>query len=181
MIKNSKTIRVTTQKGTDILIETGKREIFHNDGGVFNKRCAFGNLPEGEVDFAPANANGTYIVDASFPEFGKLKSPLIFEVENGVVTKIEGKRAKELKNELDKIGKKAYVVAELGIGINPKAKITGEVLEDEKVLGTCHIAIGNNLSYGGNNDVPIHLDGVIRNPTVFVDSKKIMDRGKPLF
>ena len=69
----------------------------------------------------------------------------------------------------------------MGIGINPKAKIIGNVLEDEKVLGTCHIAIGNNVFYGGSNDVPIHLDGVITRPTIYVDNKKIMEKGLPLF
>lgn len=69
-------------------------------------------------------------------------------------------------------------MAELGIGLNPKAKIIGIILEDEKVIGTVHIALGNNLSYGGTNDVPLHLDGVIKSPDVYVDGKVIMAKGK---
>ena len=69
-------------------------------------------------------------------------------------------------------------VAELGIGTNPKAKITGEVLEDEKVMGTCHIAFGNNRHFGGNVDVPFHVDFVIRNPTIYADNILIMNNGK---
>lgn len=83
-----------------------------------------------------------------------------------------------VRRRLDLAGEKAYRVAELGIGLNPKAKIIGLVLEDEKVLGTVHIALGNNLSFGGDNDVPLHLDGVILKPDIYVDGKKIMSRGK---
>ena len=52
------------------------------------------------------------------------------------------------------------------------------MLEDEKMLGTVHIALGNNLSFGGDNDVPLHLDGVITRPDIYVDDKKIMEKGK---
>jgi leucyl aminopeptidase (aminopeptidase T) len=180
IVSGSKKIRITTELGTDISIITGKRVVY-NDYGIIDREGDFGNLPAGEVDFSPASADGVYVVDASFPEFGKLSSPLTFHVSNGIVTNIIGKNADELKSRLDKIGPKAYIVAELGIGTNASAKVTGEVLEDEKVLGTCHIAIGNNLSYGGSNDVPVHLDGVITRPTIHVDSKKIMNKGKPLF
>jgi leucyl aminopeptidase (aminopeptidase T) len=55
--------------------------------------------------------------------------------------------------------------------------VIGNVLEDEKVIGTVHIAVGNNLSYGGDNDVPLHLDGVIRKPDIYIDGKKIMEKG----
>ena len=71
-------------------------------------------------------------------------------------------------------------IAEFSIGTNEKAKITGITLEDEKVLGTAHIALGNNKSYGGKVDVPLHLDGVFYSPTIFVDKKKIMEKGKLL-
>ena len=176
----AKKIKIITDLGTNIIFEIGNREIDIDDG-ILDSKCAFGNLPAGEVDFSPINSNGIYIVDASFPTFGKLNSPLTFYVSNGLVTKIIGKNSKELISNLNKIGKNAYIIAELGIGINPKAKIIGNVLEDEKVLGTCHIAIGNNVFYGGSNDVPIHLDGVITKPTIYVDGKKVMEKGLHLF
>jgi leucyl aminopeptidase (aminopeptidase T) len=78
---------------------------------------------------------------------------------------------------LDKAGKFGRAVAEFGIGTNYKAKITGHILEDEKVLGTVHIAFGNNLSMGGTIDVPIHIDGLIKKPTVLIDDVVIMDSG----
>ena len=57
-------------------------------------------------------------------------------------------------------------IGELGIGLNPAAKITGNMLEDEKAFKTCHFAIGEN--YDGDGDTFIHLDGVVRNPTIVI-------------
>jgi leucyl aminopeptidase (aminopeptidase T) len=69
-------------------------------------------------------------------------------------------------------------VAEFGIGTNYKAKLTGVILEDEKVMGTIHIALGDNISMGGIVSVPSHLDGLVKNPTVEVDGNIIMKNGK---
>ena len=146
--------------------------------GSFDFPGAYGNLPEGELSFAPKTCEGTYIVDASFPELGLLDSPLTFKVSGGIVNEITGELSEKVIQRLDKVGPKAYVVAELGIGLNPNAKVMGNILEDEKVIGTVHIAVGNNLSYGGDNDIPLHLDGVIRDPDIYVDGQKIMANGK---
>ena len=64
-----------------------------------------------------------------------------------------------------------------GIGTNPFLKISGNLLEDEKVKGTIHLAFGNSASMGGNNDVPVHIDGMVRNPDVFVDGIQVMHKG----
>ncbi len=171
-------VKVSTDIGTDIIFDIGKNKWFGENGGIFDFPGAFGNLPEGEVSFTPLDAQGRYVVDASFPGLGILKSPLSFKVKDSFVYEIEGKQADPVRRRLDQAGEKAYRVAELGIGLNPKAKITGYVLEDEKMLGTVHIALGNNLSYGGDNDVPLHLDGVILKPDIYVDGKKIMSKGE---
>ena len=178
ILKDAKTVKVTTVLGTDIIFTVGSSDFFGKDGGSFHGPGSYGNLPEGEVSFAPETSEGVYIVDASFPCFGLLDSPLIFKVRNGKVYEIKGERSEELITRLDKAGPKAYIVAEFGIGLNPKAEVKGTILEDEKVIGTVHIAVGNNLSYGRDNDVPIHLDGVIRDPDIFVDGKMIMKKGR---
>ena len=99
-------------------------------------------------------------------------------VEKGFAVKIDGgQEAVKLNALLTPFGKKAFNTAELGIGTNDEAIITGEILEDEKVMGTVHIALGNNLSMGGTCDVGIHLDGVILKPTVIVDGRTIMANG----
>ena len=66
------------------------------------------------------------------------------------------------------------------IGTNDSAKLSGLLLEDEKVMGTVHIALGNNVTMGGTFNVPIHLDGVIKKPTVYLDNKPLMKDGKLL-
>jgi leucyl aminopeptidase (aminopeptidase T) len=178
ILKGASTVRVTTESGTDITFTVGSSEFFGADGGSFDYPGAYGNLPEGEVSFAPETCEGIYLVDASFPDLGLLESPLTFKVKDGKVHEITGNRSDEVIRRLDQVGPKAYVVAELGIGLNSKAKIIGNVLEDEKVMGTVHIAVGNNLSYGRDNDVSLHLDGVITGPDIYVDDKKIMEKGR---
>jgi leucyl aminopeptidase (aminopeptidase T) len=65
--------------------------------------------------------------------------------------------------------------------MNDKAKITGNMLEDEKVMGTCHIALGNNAGFGGKVNVELHIDGLIKKPTVSIDDKRVMNEGKLIF
>jgi len=178
LLSQASLIRVTTLMGTNITFTKGDSDWFGQNGGSFDFPGAFGNLPEGEVSFSPAACEGKYIVDASFPDMGILEEPILFEVKNGSVVRITGVRSDEIRARLDAVGPQAYKVAELGIGLNEKACIIGNVLEDEKVMGTVHIALGNNISYGGDNDVPLHLDGVIRDPDIFVDDKKIMQNGE---
>ncbi|MFH1847199.1 MAG: aminopeptidase [Candidatus Omnitrophota bacterium] len=177
LLKNVSKVQVTTGLGTDMVFTPGSSEFFGKEGGVYDFPGAYGNLPEGEISFAPEECEGIYVVDASFPDLGLLKSPLIFKVKQGVVFEITGVRSDDIKRRLDNIGPKAYKVAELGIGLNPNAQVTGNVLEDEKVIGTVHIAVGNNLSYGRDNDVPLHLDGVITKPDIYVDGNKLMHKG----
>lgn len=62
--------------------------------------------------------------------------------------------------------KNARNIGELGIGLNPAARITGNMLEDEKAFKTCHFAIGSN--YDGDAQSLIHLDGLVKNPTITV-------------
>ncbi len=106
---------------------------------------------------------------------GSGKAKMIIDIVDGQIVRIKG-RAPKLRKIIK--NKKYANVAELGIGTNPKAKAKGTVLEDEKVLGTAHIAFGNNISFGGKLNVPFHLDCVFSNPTVFIDGKLIMKDGK---
>jgi leucyl aminopeptidase (aminopeptidase T) len=177
---NSNKIRITTESGTDV---TTSLSVTHGQtAGLLHNKGDFGNLPTGEVDSGvkEGSTNGTIVVDASFAGLGKLNSHLKLEVKDGHVVSIEGNKADKLHEQLKPHGEKAYKIAELGIGTNPKAEITGNTLEDEKVLGTVHFALGNDLYYNGNNDVPIHIDGVVTKPTIFIDDEKIMDNGKLL-
>ncbi|MHB8579954.1 MAG: aminopeptidase [Ignavibacteriaceae bacterium] len=183
-------VRITSKVGTDLSFSIeGRKAIASN--GLFHKKGKSGNLPTGETFLAPVegSANGVFVVDGSMAGFGLIKNSnkttigagLKIIVENGYATKFSGNIvANKLNDLLNQYGINARNIAEFGIGTNDKAKLSGVLLEDEKVLGTIHIALGNNLSMGGSVDVPIHLDGVVKNPTVFLDNKLLMEYGKLL-
>lgn len=184
ILEKGKHIRVTSKLGTDISFSIEGRTSFASKG-LFHKKGESGNLPTGETFLAPVEgtANGVFIVDGSFAGLGLIKNANIkLFVKDGFVTKIEGGTyAKKLKTMLNKFGKLAHNIAEFGIGTNESAKLSGIILEDEKVLGTVHIAVGNNKSMGGTVGVPLHLDGVIKKPDVYLDGKLLMKEGKLLF
>ncbi len=176
--KNKNNIKITTKKGTDLEFSAKGRK-WISDDGIYTKKGAFGNLPAGEIFIAPleGKTNGMIIADASVGGLGKVDECIKIKVEDGFIRKIEGGKtakafSKLLKNRLYRN------VAELGIGTNPKAKVTGNVLEDEKVIGTCHIAFGNNRHFGGRVDVPFHVDFVIKSPVIYADGSLIMKEGK---
>lgn len=174
-------LRLTTKIGTDITMEIRKNRIIC-DNGNYTKKGAWGNLPCGEVAFAPIeeSANGIYVVGASMSGIGLVKKGIMVTVKGGRAVKIEGGlEAKGLRKLIGGI-ENAANIAELGIGINKKACIIGTVLEDEKVFGTAHIALGDSFSLGGKVQAGCHLDGVITSPTIFIDDKKIMECGRLL-
>ena len=182
IIDNGKEVKIQTRLGTDFSFSIDSRKAFGIDSGLFTRKGAFGNLPTGEIFIAPVEgtANGTFIADASFAGIGKLERPIKIYVENGYVVKIEGDKEEVLNEFLDSVGKEARNIAEFGIGTNENAKITGNILEDEKAIGTCHIALGNNAGFGGKVNVQLHLDGIIKKPNIWIDNKKILDDGKLL-
>jgi len=183
ILETGKEIRVTAPAGTDITFSIAGRKAFASKG-LFHASGESGNLPTGEAFLAPVegSSNGVFVVDGSMAGLGLIKNANIkIEVENGYAAKITGGTlAKKLKVMLDKVGKDARNIAEFGIGTNDSAKLSGVLLEDEKVMGTIHIALGNNVSMGGSVNVPIHLDGVVKKPTVWMDSKMLMKDGKLL-
>lgn len=179
ILDKGKEIKITSETGTDLRFSIDKRISEGLSGLIKKGEC--GNLPSGEAFIAPVEgtAEGKYIINGSILNF-KIKEPITVIVKKGYAVEIFGKKEADiLKKTLDKIkDKRSFNIAEFGIGTNDKADITGNILEDEKVLGTCHIAFGNNKNFGGNTDVPIHLDGIILKPTIYVDRMIIMKKGK---
>jgi leucyl aminopeptidase (aminopeptidase T) len=177
-------LRVTSAAGTDITLPIeGIRAIAST--GLIHEPGGFGNLPSGEAYMMPVEgtAEGVFVVDGSMAGIGNLegKKAITIRVERGHAVSIEGGAgAKALRAKLEPLGRAAFNVAEFGIGTNDAARITGSILEDEKVMGTIHIALGNNMSMGGTVSVPVHLDGIVKKPTVELDGRKIMEQGKLL-
>ncbi len=176
-------VRVTTPLGTDISLPIAGISAISSTGLVTEKG-SFGNLPSGESYLAPeeGKSNGVFVVDGSFAGIGKIgEKPIRITVEDGYALNIEGGReAQQLNDMLEPFGREGRNIAELGIGTNDQAIITGQILEDEKVMGTVHIALGNNLSMGGTCKVGIHVDGVFTAPTVYAGDRLLMQDGKLL-
>jgi len=183
ILERGKKIRVTTKLGTDISFSIEGRTSFASKG-LFHAKGESGNLPTGEAFLAPVEgtAEGVFVVDGSMAGLGLVKNTNIkIKVEKGYAIEITGgKMAKKLIKMLDAAGSEARNIAEFGIGTNHKTKLSGILLEDEKVLGTIHIALGNNKSMGGSVGVGLHLDGVIKRPTVYMDDLLLMKKGKLL-
>lgn len=177
LLKGAEKIRITTRAGTDVQIVARGRGM-NTDTGILKERGAFSNLPAGEVYVAPVEgeSSGVAVFDASFSGIGKLAKPIVVQIKEGRAENIKDDGG-QLARMLDAAGPDGRNLAELGIGTNPKAQITGNVLEDEKVMGTVHLAFGDNSTFGGNVKVDVHLDGLILEPTVVADGRQIMRDG----
>ncbi|NHX35465.1 MULTISPECIES: aminopeptidase [Halolamina] len=175
-VRDADQVRVTSPAGTDITFAVDDRE-WHEDTGMIRDPGSFSNLPAGEVFVAPADANGTFVVDGTMMPHGLLteEQELSFEVEDGHVTDISDDSVREdVEAARAEVGDAATNLAELGIGTNVGVtELVGSVLLDEKAAGTVHIAIGDNASIGGDTEAPIHLDGILRSPTVYADGDEI--------
>jgi leucyl aminopeptidase (aminopeptidase T) len=183
-------VRVTAPGGTDVTLGVEGRKAFADDGD-FSFPGAGGNLPAGECYISPeiATIEGRIVFDGSFTSNKKddvIKTPIDVTLRGGYVTEVKGgdearliretiEAAEENSMTMEKNGelppaagavykRNARAVGELGIGLNPAAKITGNMLEDEKAFHTCHFAIGANY----DDDAPalIHLDCLVREPTI---------------
>lgn len=168
-------LEIRAPSGTRIRLSIAGRYIYHEDCGLFHEPGSFGNLPSGEVTVAPVegSAEGVIVVDRSMAGVGRLRRPLRIEVRKGRAVGFEGEGADVLQRVFAARPAKARTVAELGIGTNPAARITGTVLEDEKVKGTVHLALGSNASFGGTVQTDVHLDGVIADAEIWADGRQV--------
>ncbi len=177
-LEKSREIKITSPFGTNLVAQVRQKNIIDDNGFILPGEV--GNLPAGEVFFAPVDdsTQGTWVINGSLSSEDHC-SQIIVEIVDGKAIKIDGgTSAKNLEKKLAQVGPDAFVVAELGIGTNQKADPFGPVIEAEKAYGTAHLALGNNFHFGGDNDVPIHLDGVTLEPTIMLDEQIILNRGK---
>lgn len=168
--------QVTCPRGTDITLELTGREGLADDG-LLTAPGAFGNLPAGEGFIAPLRGEGT-LVAASLSPLGLSQEPARLTVSDGRITGARGGLGPEYLELLRVHGPLGTNLAELGVGTNDRATLTGNVLEDEKILGTVHVAFGASAGIGGTVSVPIHLDVVVLEPTLEVDGRRVLDGGR---
>jgi leucyl aminopeptidase (aminopeptidase T) len=169
-------IRVTAPAGTDVTFGIGDRE-WLADTGIVHEPGEMSNLPAGEVFVSPETADGTVVVDGTMMPHGLLEdgATIALEIADGFVTDISDPDLREtVADAAAEAGDAAYNLAELGIGTNVAVtELVGSVLLDEKAGGTVHVAVGDDAGIGGDTDAPIHLDGIVRDPTVYADGDPI--------
>jgi leucyl aminopeptidase (aminopeptidase T) len=189
-IKTATTAHIITKLGTDLKMNiSGERWV--KDTGMLQEPGEYGNLPAGELFLAPeeGSANGILVVDGAMAGVSELDEPIRITIKDGSAAKIEGGQgASKLKEVLSTAGEKlatsgkdpklVFNIAELGIGMNDKAKVIGSPLEDEKVLGTVHVAVGDNSTFGGTVKAGVHLDGIILNPTLKLGEVELIKNGE---
>ena len=185
MVSKADSVRIKTPEGTDISFSLSTRKA-HADTGLLTKPGMFGNLPAGEAYVAPLEGTASGKLVLLWAPTRKLASPITVHIESGMAVRVEGDEpyAKQLEAALAKRPFNRNV-AELGIGTNPLASRPDNILESEKILGTIHIALGDNSSFGGKVKTPFHQDFVFFHPSVTLTDKAgtktaLLDRGKLL-
>jgi len=167
---------ITCPLGTDASIDLRGRTGIA-DSGDLTGTGAFGNLPCGEAYIAPASGEGRIVVSSLAP-LGLSDEPAMLTMRGGRLVAARGGLGPEYLRLLQAHGKRGTNLAELGVGTNARAKLTGNVLEDEKILGTVHVAFGASATIGGTVSVPIHLDVVVSNASLTIDRRPVLESGR---
>jgi leucyl aminopeptidase (aminopeptidase T) len=169
--------RITCPRGSDLRLDLSGREGIADDGDLTGDR-AFGNLPCGEGFISPSHGEGRLFV-SSLAGIGLVAGdPAELVVRDGRLVEAHGPEGERLLAALEGAGADGTNLAELGIGTNERATLTGNVLEDEKMLGTLHVAFGASAGIGGTVSVPIHLDSVVLEPTLVVGGTRVLEAGE---
>src|SRR4051812_43485701 len=169
--------KIACPRGTDLTLDLRGRHGIADDGDL-TAPGAFGNLPCGEGFIAPANGSGTMYA-RSIAAIGLASGhPAKLTVTNGHLTDATEPEGEKLTSILKEHGENGTNLAELGVGTNDKATLTGNVLEDEKILGTIHVAFGASIAIGGTVSVPIHLDCVVTEASLSIDGTQVLDEGR---
>ena len=187
VLRRKKLIHVKDENGTDVEFEIFWKDWKLDDNGICNRPKMITNLPAGKAFVLPKEGtmNGTIVIDGTW-ESTLLEEPLELIVEKGIVIDIKGgPTAAQIRQQFGEAASRlrsrdremVWTVAEFGFGMNPNARLTGHVLEDEKRKGTCYFSIGDNTSLGGTASVGIHVPGVISKPSVWLDDLQILDKG----
>ena len=179
ILTEAREVRITCPNGSDLRLSVEGRTAISDDGDL-SARGAFGNLPCGEGFISPLHSegDGVLVVDGTMGSLGLPSEPAKLTVEGGSLVDATGETGVRLLETLRGAGEGGTFLAELGIGTNECATLTGNLIEDEKILGTCHVAFGASAGIGGEIQVPIHEDVVVMKPTVEVDGQPLIAGGQ---
>lgn len=181
-------VKVTSEQGTNVTFEVNWREWKLDDNGICNRPKMLTNLPAGKAFIMPreGSMNGTVVIDGSW-ESNLVDEPISLIIEDGTVMDVKGGTiAAAIRQEFGEAAKRlrskdrenVWTMAEFGFGMNPQARLFGNVLEDEKRLGTCYFSVGDNTALGGTSAVGIHMPGVLKNASVWLDDTQLISNGE---
>lgn len=176
LLTSASEARITCPHGTDLTLDLTGREAIPDDGDL-TARGAFGNLPCGEGFISPVGGQGT-LYASSLAAIGLADPPARLTLEDGRLATAEGPPGEQLLARLVAAGDQGTNLAELGVGTNERAGLTGNILEDEKMLGSVHVAFGASAGIGGTVSVPVHLDVLVLDATLTLDGTKVLDAGR---
>lgn len=175
-------LRLTSNNGTDLTLDISGRRGNALTGIV--GKGEFSTIPTIEANVSPieGSGRGTIVADASIPylDIGVLAQPVVLNLENGFVSEIQGGReARTLREDLLSMNDpNVYNVAEIGIGLNPCAKVIGNMLEDEGAFGVVHVGLGTSTNLGGVLKASCHYDVLLTGGTLTIDGEPILVDGK---
>lgn len=182
-LARGKTAHVTSPAGTDVKMVIEGRKPVGWLTGVCRNPGEVSAFPGGEVSLPPleGTTQGRIVFEHIMTDVGRLAQPIVLTVENGECAKIDGGvEARALEAHIEGV-KNATNIAELGIGLNPKSRLTGGITEVKKRLGTAHMALGDSAAgYGGKVTSDVHLDGMIMNVRITIDGEVIAENGEVL-
>ena len=187
-LRRRRIINVKSESGTDVTFEVNWRDWKLDDNGICNRPRMLTNLPAGKVFILPKEGtmNGTIVIDGSW-DSTLIDEPVEFIVEDGTVVDVKGGTlAATIRQSYGEVAKKlkakdresVWTVAEFGFGMNPSARLVGNVLEDEKRMGSCYFSIGDNTGLGGTSNAGIHVSGVLAEPSVWLDDSCLTEAGE---
>ena len=188
VLRRRRIINVKSETGTDVTFEVNWRDWKLDDNGICNRPRMLTNLPAGKVFILPKEGtmNGTIVIDGSW-DSTLIDEPVELIVENGTVIDVKGgSLAATIRQSYGEVAKKlkakdresVWTIAEFGFGMNPSARLVGNVLEDEKRMGSCYFSIGDNSRLGGSSHAGIHVSGVLAKPTVWLDDTCLTESGE---
>ena len=187
-LRRRRIINVKSESGTDVTFEVNWRDWKLDDNGICNRPRMLTNLPAGKVFILPKEGtmNGTIVIDGSW-DSTLIDEPVELIIEDGTVIDVKGgSLAATIRQSYGEVAKKlkakdresVWTVAEFGFGMNPNARLVGNVLEDEKRMGSCYFSIGDNSGLGGSSHAGIHVSGVLAEPSVWLDDTCLTESGE---
>lgn len=187
VLSKANSIQIITKKGTNLKLKmtmglvdkliaklTGKPISYSyvaRPSGSFSQKVR-STFMGGQLAFhgIPETMEGTAVIDGYLwppEEIGQIDAPIILKIRNGKVIEINDylEKSKILDIWLDR---KSKDIQHFCIGFNPGAKLSGKLMEAERVFGSISIGIGT---------YPFHTDGIMKDPSILVNDKVLVRDG----